>query len=122
MNRYSCPVCGEYKTKTAIICQECNQLYGERDEWPQWLCYVVADADREIKSDSRRQERELPLEETGDSMWSDTPLYFGGKEEYVILRYPQTGDGIRISVPYAPYGNADDNRRYRRANGIQERD
>ena len=115
-NRYACPICGEYKPKTALTCTECREVYGAPAQWPEWVKFMVSDNERTYKAGSRSKTREAPL--SAAFMPEGEPLYFGDPKDYVTVRYPKFGDGVSVSIPLSPYDNEEDNIRYRKANGI----
>ena len=50
-------VCGEYIPNSWSICKECLEIYGaDRDAWPSWLSFAVADGQREINRNRRHDE------------------------------------------------------------------
>src|SRR3990172_3937017 len=52
-NQRECP-CGRLITGKRELCRECVDVYGdERDEWPEWLRFLVNDLQRELKSELR---------------------------------------------------------------------
>ena len=47
MNRQC--VCGEHIPQSWSLCKECLEIYGtDRDDWPSWLSFAVADGQRVI--------------------------------------------------------------------------
>ena len=60
--RYRCPTCGGWKQLRAHLCRECERKYGtNRDEWSEWLRFLVNDCERETYQDELHARREIPL-------------------------------------------------------------
>lgn len=112
MNRRSC-ICGNTKNPTWDLCSECNEIYGNRSEWPEWLSFLVSDNNR-IIYDNRKWNAFVfgYFEQEGvkPNRSKNKPIRIGGDNVLVGL----------CSLPYAPYQDEDDNKRYRKANGINE--
>ena len=112
MNHHIC-ICGNKKNPAWDLCSECNEIYGNRSEWPDWLSFLISDNNR-ISYDNRKWNafvfEYFEQEETEPS---------GAKEKLIRIG----GDNILVgmcSLPYSPYQVEDDNKRYRKANGIDE--
>ena len=114
-----CPACArETKPKVWNLCPACLKKYGKAiDEWPGWLREQTRGLDRERKQEYVAEIRRLPSEALDEGLtpaWvPDEPLHTRPRAEMEMV----AGE----LLPYAPYDNDDDNRRYRRANGIAER-
>lgn len=55
MTRY-CP-CGRVVSVNRGICEECGKIYGyDREEWPDWLRFMVNDITREELNNIRHDE------------------------------------------------------------------
>ena len=61
--RHECPTCGGWKHLRAHLCRNCEDEYGiDRDQWPEWLCFLVNDSERETYQDELHARREMPLD------------------------------------------------------------
>lgn len=59
MRRRTC-VCGAEIPWNRSLCRRCREEYGpDREQWPEWLRFYVADVQREL--DTERLHRDLEL-------------------------------------------------------------
>ena len=66
--------CGEHIPYSRTLCSECLEIYGvNRDEWPAWLDFAVADEQRKINY--RRNHDELEY---------DDEILYPGNSTHVI--------------------------------------
>lgn len=117
----NCPVCGSTKPATWDLCVTCLDRYGDREGWPEWLVYLVAD-DQRLKYQGRLA---LNLE---FSMPPDV------MEEYEDLTIPEqlhtrplselcwSESSARMLIPRRPYEDEQTLSEYRQANGVIEED
>ena len=115
----TCPGCAkETKPKSWSLCPTCLKRYGSRvEDWPEWLREQTRGLHRERDQAYVTEIRRIPSEVMDEGLdpayVPDMPLYTRPAGEMAM--------SAGQLLPYAPYDNEDDNRRYRRANGIQER-
>ena len=50
-------ICGRRIPAKHYLCRECRDIYGSRDEWPEWLKFYVADMKREEDCETNTRER-----------------------------------------------------------------
>ena len=67
-------VCGESIPQRWTLCKNCLQKYGsDRDAWPPWLRFMVADIKRERRAEQRHADM-LSFEEIGDVSSEDATV------------------------------------------------
>ena len=58
MNKHC--VCGKVITSQFHLCAKCQEEYGlDRSKWPEWLVFMVADIDREVRQDDVIRDHEI---------------------------------------------------------------
>lgn len=115
-NPFSCPVCGKQKPAVWDLCLACLREYGDRDEWPGWVVYVVQEERRERYYQGERCRLEFDV----DPDWFDY-----GEGDYAIeeLRTrlgPEMAwsERDRMLLPDGPYDDEELNRQYRESHRI----
>ena len=59
-------VCGKIITSNFDLCEKCMLEYGKnREEWPDWLVFMVADMKRERRQDFAYQRNEITFSDLG---------------------------------------------------------
>jgi len=130
MQRY-CP-CGARIAWNRSLCRDCVDEYGsDKERWPAWLRFCVADIQREINYERRHDDLAIEPDdrypsEMGDGAieaswaaigsWIDTD----GEQYYETPEDPESA--TERYMQYAPYDDEAMNREYRLANGIEERE
>jgi len=135
-----CPACRERpKPSDLALCHACRSKYGlNADNWPEWLRELVNSERRDRYADKCIREHEVNMPPDCES-WVGTPTWTDGvampsnhyddpdtmilvPDDQLLTRGPgEMAWAGRVLLPYAPYDNEEDNRSYRRANGIPER-
>lgn len=111
-------VCNRIIPKRWEICPQCRKQYGNRDSWPDWLTMLVSENQREYYRLTVVESKLLPYEDELEDDLEDNPFH---SEPLITRDYKELFFDNNISLPYAPYESADDNKRYRLANSIPER-
>jgi len=44
-------VCGKPILSNRALCKECYEIYGDKENWPMWLSWMVGDIQRELNYD-----------------------------------------------------------------------
>ena len=119
---YECPLCGATKPANWSLCVTCIEEHGEdRDEWPEWVTFLVSDNERLRWEDRRafRFEMTLPpdvLEDYDEFLTPDELMTRPLSE----MCWSQSS--ARFLIPADPYDDPLTNQQYRKANGVIEED
>ena len=77
MDNPTCVVCGKNVAYRWYLCAECEDKYGKRkDEWPEWLRFLVNDAAKERMRQKRGYYPPIDVRSIDDM--SDEELYEEG--------------------------------------------
>ena len=114
-----CPVCDCHKARNWKLCKDCGEIYGLiASEWPIWVRFKV--------NDNQRWRYELALfdeYETGLEADYEAGRLIGVPDEPLLTRdESETALAGKDYLPYAPYNSEVENKQYRAANGIAERE
>lgn len=111
-------ICNRIIPRRWEICPQCRKLYGNRDKWPDWLLVLVSENKREYYRLIVNDGKLLPFDDEMEDDIDDRDFY---SEPLITRDHKELFFDDNISLPYAPYESADDNKRYRLANSIPER-
>jgi len=110
-----CPYCGKTKPIKWNLCRSCLRKYGKKKKyWPKDVRYMVNSFFSFRMALSRDKKRLVGFVDA-DCAIPYVPKVIMTRD---INETEQGGDFL----PYAPYDNEQDNKRYRRANRIKERE
>jgi hypothetical protein len=75
MERY-CP-CGKQIRVDRRLCKECADIYGiDKQEWPEWLSWMVSDIQRELDFDRNHEYSNLDeIEPNGRGGYRAKPVF-----------------------------------------------
>lgn len=77
---YKTCVCGKRINPKSDLCKDCSDTYGtDKNDWPDWLTFMVADIRREYKYENRHADLEFneeidysnPNMDFEDYIWSN---------------------------------------------------
>lgn len=112
-----CPCCGGVKPAVWDLCNECLGRYGYRDEWPEWLRFLVNDHARQRREHGRLVMHEFEVAEIDEEYAMPEDLCTRPLSEMVW-----SACSARMLIPADPYSDDLTNQQYRRANGVIEED
>lgn len=83
-------VCGKYLAGKRHLCDECSDIYGQREEWPEWLKFWVNDTERENRREINIDEHEI----------SFSDLEYDEDDDY---EYEEDGDNEDVTDSLYPF-------------------
>lgn len=64
MYKAECVVCHQPLTYRFVLCAACEKIYGKkRKGWPDWLLFLVREAEKDRKRYERRQQYEAEIDD-----------------------------------------------------------
>jgi len=61
-----CVICGKVITNGFDLCESCLQEYGRnKSQYPEWLKFLIADTNREIRQERRINQHEVSFTDLG---------------------------------------------------------
>ena len=61
-----CVICGKVITNGFNLCESCLREYGlDKSQYPEWLKFLIADTNREIRQERRISQREISFTDLG---------------------------------------------------------
>ena len=61
-----CVICGKVITNGFNLCESCLREYGrDKSRYPEWLKFLIADTNREVRQERRISQREISFTDLG---------------------------------------------------------
>lgn len=61
-----CVICGKVITNGFNLCESCLREYGrDKSQYPEWLKFLIADTNREVRQERRISQREISFTDLG---------------------------------------------------------